>query len=99
RTGRLAAYRARVPRDARYRLAAVGGAARARGRAAAVRPAGERDAAGSHAARRAAGLEWWQRLGLRAGRPAGCSTDGCAGVGRILRMRNSEWGMRSVDGS
>src|SRR2546425_2892669 len=37
----------------------------------------------SHATRRAAGLERWERLGVGAGGSAGCSADGCAGVGRI----------------
>src|SRR2546422_1759079 len=59
-------------------------ATRACRRAAAVRPARERDAAGPHATRRAAGLERRQRVGVLAGRPAGPGAVRGVGVGRMI---------------
>src|SRR5437016_9188679 len=65
----MAAYRPRVHGDVGHRVA--GRATRAGRRAATVRRARERDVAGSHATRRAAGLERRQRLGVYPGRSAG----------------------------
>src|SRR5438874_11774157 len=65
----MAAYRPRVHGDVGQRVARM--ATRACRRAATVRLARERDVAGSHATRRAAGLERRQRLGVYPGRSAG----------------------------
>src|SRR5207248_2465028 len=65
----MAAYRPRVHGDVGHRVARM--ATRACRRAATVRLARERDVAGSHATRRAAGLERRQRLGVYPGRSAG----------------------------
>src|SRR5712692_5422989 len=65
----MAAYRPRLHGDAGHRVARM--ATRACRRAAAVRPARERDAAGSHATRRTTRLERRERLGVHTGRPPG----------------------------
>src|SRR5881392_2835683 len=65
----MAAYRPRVHGDVGHRVARM--ATRACRRAATVRLARERDVAGSHATRRAAGLERRERLGVHTGRPPG----------------------------
>src|SRR6266550_3897768 len=70
-------------------------ATRACRRAATVRLARERDVAGSHATRGAAGLERRERLGVGAGRSPGTRTVRGIGVGGVRLMRNAECGVRN----
>src|SRR2546428_699731 len=62
----------------------AGVAARARGRAGALRSARERNAPRTAAAGGAARLEWWQRMGVVVGGSAGRGADGYAGAGRMI---------------
>src|SRR2546426_8387116 len=68
-------------------------ATRACRRAAAVRPARERDVAGSHSTRGAAGLERRQRLGVYPGRSPGAGAVRGLGAGGMKLMRNAEGGL------
>src|SRR5437867_11583657 len=70
-------------------------ATRACRRAAAVRPARERDVAGSHSTRGAAGLERRQRLGVYPGRSPGAGAVRGLGAGGMKLMRNAECGLRN----